>query len=113
MKAIDNFLVEATKQYGENAVITIDQAKQVLKDIKRAIGIGHLKQSGMVTGVGEYAQVKLKPINISKEDIVKEVQVNTPAPIVQVPQENMSVNLVMSSDIENLIPSSIIKPVFI
>ena len=49
MKAIDNFLVEATKQYGENAVITIDQAKQVLKDIKRAIGIGHIKQAGMVT----------------------------------------------------------------
>jgi len=105
MKAVENFIVEATNQFGSEAVITVDQAKQVLKDIKRSIGIGHLKQSGMVTGVGEYAQVKLKPISISKEDIVKEVQVNTPAPIVQVPQENMSVNLVMSSDIENLIPS--------
>ena len=105
MKAIENFIVEATNQFGSEAVITVDQAKQVLKAIKRSIGIGHLKQSGMVTGMGEFAQVKLKPINISKEDIVKEVQVNTPAPIVQVPQENMSVNLVMSSDIENLIPS--------
>ena len=38
MKAIDNFLVEATKQYGENATISIDQAKQVLKEIKK-----HLK----------------------------------------------------------------------
>ena len=63
MKAIDNFLVEATKQYGENAVITIDQAKQVLKEIKRAIGIGHIKQAGMVSGVGEFAQVKLKTVN--------------------------------------------------
>ena len=105
MKAVENFIVEATNQFGSEAVITVDQAKQVLKDIKRSIGIGHLKQSGMLTGMGEYAQVKLKPISISKEDIVKEVQVNTPAPIVQVPQENMSVNLVMSSDIENLIPS--------
>ena len=105
MKAVENFIVEATNQFGSEAVITVDQAKKVLKDIKRAIGIGHLKQSGMLTGMGEYAQVKLKPISISKEDIVKEVQVNTPAPIVQVPQENMSVNLVMSSDIENLIPS--------
>ena len=105
MKAIENFIVEATNQFGSEAVITVDQAKQVLKDIKRAIGIGHLKQSGMVTGMGEFAQVKLKPISISKKDTVKEVQVNIPAPVVQVPQESMSVNLVMSSDIENLVPS--------
>ena len=105
MKAIENFIVEATNQFGSEAVITVDQAKKVLKDIKRAIGIGHLKQSGMVTGMGEFAQVKLKPVGISKEDIVKEVQVNVPAPVVQVPQESMSVNLVMSSNIENLVPS--------
>ena len=105
MKAIENFIVEATNQFGSEAVITIDQAKKVLKDIKRSIGIGHLKQSGMLTGMGEYAQVKLKPVGISKKDIVKEVQVNIPAPVVQVPQENMSVNLVMSSNIENLVPS--------
>ena len=105
MKAIEEFLIEATKKYGSEAVITIDQAKQVLKDTKRAIGIGHLKQCGMVTGMGKYAQVKLKSVSVSKKDTVKEVQVNTPAPVVQVPQENMSVNLVMSSNIENLIPS--------
>ena len=105
MKAIEEFLIEATKKYGSEAVITIDQSKQVLKDTKRAIGIGHLKQCGMVTGMGKYAQVKLKSVSVSKKDTVKEVQVNTPAPVVQVPQENMSVNLVMSSNIENLIPS--------
>jgi len=105
MKAIENFIVEATNQFGSEAVITVDQAKKVLKDIKRAIGIGHLKQSGMLTGMGEFAQVKLKPVGISKKDIVKEVQVNVPAPVVQVPQESMSVNLVMSSNIENLVPS--------
>ena len=105
MKAIENFIVEATNQFGSEAVITVDQAKKVLKDIKRSIGIGHLKQSGMVTGMGEFAQIKLKPVGISKKDIVKEVQVNVPAPVVQVPQESMSVNLVMSSNIENLVPS--------
>jgi MoxR-like ATPase len=105
MKAIENFIVEATNQFGSEAVITVDQAKQVIKDIKRSIGIGHLKQSGMVTGMGEFAQIKLKPVGISKKDIVKEVQVNVPAPVVQVPQESMSVNLVMSSNIENLVPS--------
>ena len=104
MKAIEEFLIEATKKYGSEAVITIDQSKQVLKEIKRAIGIGHLKQSGMVTGIGEYAQVKLKSVDISKKDIVKDVQMNA---VVEKPavQENMSVNLVMSSNIENLIPS--------
>ena len=105
MKAIENFIVEATNQFGSEAVITVDQAKQVLKDIKRSIGIGHLKQSGMVTGMGEFAQVKLKPVGISKKDIVKTVQVNVPTPTPVVSQDNATVNLIMSSDIEDLVPS--------
>jgi len=107
MKAIDNFLVEATKQYGENAVITIDQAKQVLKDIKRAIGIGHIKQAGMVTGMGEFAQVKLKSVNaattdvavVTKKEVVKEI-------VKETSQDNSTVNLIMGSDIQNLVPSA-------
>jgi MoxR-like ATPase len=107
MKAIDNFLVEATKQYGENAVITIDQAKQVLKDIKRAIGIGHIKQAGMVSGMGEFAQVKLKSVNaaktdvavVTKKEVVKEV-------VKETSQDNSTVNLIMGSDIQNLVPSA-------
>ena len=65
MKAIDNFLVEATKQYGENATISIDQAKQVLKEIKRAIGLGHIRQAGMLVG----NKVKLKTVNVAKSDV--------------------------------------------
>ena len=102
MKAIDNFLVEATKQYGENATISIDQAKQVLKEIKRAIGLGHIRQAGMVVG----NEVKLKTINVSKTDVavvskkevVKEV-------VKETSQDNTTVNLVMGSDIQNLVPS--------
>ena len=102
MKAIDNFLVEATKQYGENATISIDQAQQVLKDIKRAIGIGHIRQAGMVVG----NEVKLKTVNVAKSDVsvvtkkevVKEVVEKTV-------QDNATVNLVMGSDIQNLVPS--------
>ena len=102
MKAIDNFLVEATKQYGENATISVDQAKQVLKEIKRAIGVGHLKQSGMLVG----KKVKLKTVNVSKTDVavvskkevVKEV-------VKETSQDNATVNLVMGSDIQNLVPS--------
>ena len=102
MKAIDNFLVEATKQYGENATISIDQAKQVLKDIKRAIGIGHIKQAGMVVD----NKVKLQTVNVantdvavvSKKEVVKEV-------VKETSQDNATVNLVMGSDIQNLVPS--------
>ena len=107
MKAIDNFLVEATKQYGENAVITIDQAKQVLKDIKRAIGIGHIKQSGMVTGMGEFAQVKLKTVNAAKTDIAVVTKKEVVKEIVkETSQDNSTVNLIMGSDIQNLVPSA-------
>ena len=102
MKAIDNFLVEATKQYGENATISIDQAKQVLKEIKRAIGIGHIKQAGLVVG----DEVKLKTVDaaktdvavVTKKEVVKEV-------VKETVQDNATVNLVMGSDIQNLVPS--------
>ena len=106
MKAIDNFLVEATKQYGENAVISVDQAKQVIKDIKRAIGIGHLKQSGMVTGMGEFAQVKLKSVNVAKTDVAVVTKKEVVKEIVkETSQDNSTVNLIMGSDIQNLVPS--------
>ena len=107
MKAIDNFLVEATKQYGENAVITIDQAKQVLKEIKRAIGIGHLKQSGMVTGMGEFAQVKLQSVNVAKTDVAVVTKKEVVKEVVkETSQDNSTVNLIMGSDIQNLVPSA-------
>ena len=103
MKAKEKFLIEATKQYGESAILTKSQVQDTLKSLGiMGFGFGHLVQAGMSAGNDK---IKLQSVDVSKEDIVKEVQVNTPAPIVQVPQENMSVNLVMSSDIENLIPS--------
>ena len=103
MKSIEKFLIEATKEYGSEAILTKEQVKEVCKTAgTNSFGFGHLVQAGMSAGKDK---IKLKVVDVSKEDIIKEVQVNTPAPIVQVPQENMSVNLVMSSDIENLIPS--------
>ena len=107
MKAIDNFLVEATKQYGENAVISVDQAKQVLKDIKRAIGIGHIKQAGMVTGMGEFAQVKLQSVNVAKTDVAVVTKKEVVKEVVkETSQDNSTVNLIMGSDIQNLVPSA-------
>ena len=102
MKAIDNFLVEATKQYGENATISIDQAKQVLKDIKRAIGIGHIKQAGMVVD----NKVKLKTVNVAKTDVAVVTKKEVVKEFVkETSQDNTTVNLVMGSDIQNLVPS--------
>ena len=102
MKAIDNFLVEATKQYGENATISIDQAQQVLKDIKRAIGIGHIRQAGMVVG----NEVKLKTVNVSKSDVAVVTKKEVVKEVVEkTVQDNATVNLVMGSDIQNLVPS--------
>ena len=102
MKAIDNFLVEATKQYGENATISVDQAKQVLKEIKRAIGVGHLKQSGMLVG----KKVKLKTVNVAKSDVAVITKKEVVKEVVkETAQDNATVNLVMGSDIQNLVPS--------
>ena len=102
MKAIDNFLVEATKQYGENATISIDQAQQVLKDIKRAIGIGHIRQAGMVVG----NKVKLKTVNVAKTDVAVVTKKEVVKEVVEkTVQDNTTVNLVMGSDIQNLVPS--------
>ena len=102
MKAIDNFLVEATKQYGENATISIDQAQQVLKDIKRAIGIGHIRQAGMVVG----NKVKLKTVNVAKTDVAVITKKEVVKEVVkETSQDNATVNLVMGSDIQNLVPS--------
>ena len=102
MKAIDNFLVEATKQYGENATISIDQAKQVLKEIKRAIGLGHIRQAGMVVG----NEVKLKTVNVAKSDVAVVTKKEVVKEVVkETSQDNTTVNLVMGSDIQNLVPS--------
>ena len=67
MKAIDNFLVEATKQYGENAVITIDQAKQVLKDIKIDNRADHFPNE--LSG-GEQQRVAIARALISETDLI-------------------------------------------
>jgi len=102
MKAIDNFLVEATKQYGENATISIDQAKQVLKEIKRAIGVGHIRQAGMLVG----NKVKLKTVNVAKTDVAVITKKEVVKEVVkETVQDNATVNLVMGSDIQNLVPS--------
>ena len=51
MKAKDNFLIEATKQFGENATIITKSQVQVLKSLGiMGFGYGHLDKSGMSAG---------------------------------------------------------------
>ena len=102
MKAKEKFLIEATKQYGDEAVITEEQAKQVLKEAGcNGYGLFQIKQGGM----GFNGKIKLKPIDVSKSDNINVVQTNIVNEVKEVAQDNASVNLMMSSDIENLVPS--------
>ena len=102
MKAKEKFLIEATKQYGNEAVITEEQAKQVLKKAGcNGYGLFQIKQGGM----GFNGKIKLKPIDVSKSDNINVVQTNVVNEVKEVAQDNASVNLMMSSDIENLVPS--------
>ena len=92
------FVDAAVAVYGEGAVLN---RKQIL-DVAEKNGLGNprwFRKNEYKVGYNQY-QLPNDEVRVSKE-IVKEVQVNVPAPA----QESMSVNLVMSSDIENLIPS--------
>ena len=104
MKAKEKFLIEATKQFGENAVITKSQVQDTLKSLGiMGFGFGHLVQAGMSAGNDK---IKLQSVDVSKTDVavvskkevVKEV-------VKETSQDNATVNLVMGSDIQNLVPS--------
>ena len=107
MKAKDKFLIEATKQYGENAVITKTQCQDIFKSLGiMGFGFGHLKQAGMVTGMGEFAQVKLQSVNVAKTDVAVVTKKEVVKEVVkETSQDNSTVNLIMGSDIQNLVPS--------
>ena len=103
MKAKEKFLIEATKQYGDEAVISVEQTKEILSCLGiSGFGIGHLVQAGMSVCNDK---IKLKPIDVSKSDNINVVQTNIVNEVKEVAQDNASVNLMMSSDIENLVPS--------
>ena len=103
MKAKDKFLIEATKIYGSESIITESEAREVLSNLGiSGFGIGHLKQAGMSVGNDK---IKLKPIDISESDNVNVVQTNVVNEVKEVAENNASVNFMMSSDIENLVPS--------
>tara|TARA_B100001109_G_scaffold224140_1_gene196915 strand:- start:86 stop:1273 length:1188 start_codon:yes stop_codon:yes gene_type:complete len=104
MKAKEKFLIEATKQYGENAVITKTQCQDVFKSLGiMGFGYGHLVQAGMSAGTDK---IKLQTVDASKSDIEVVTKKSVVKEVVkETSQNNATVNLMMGSDIQNLIPS--------
>ena len=92
------FVDAAVAVYGVGAVLN---RKQIL-EVAEKNGLGNprwFRKNEYKVGYNQY-QLPNGEVKVA-EEIVNKVQVNVPAPA----QESMSVNLVMSSDIENLIPS--------
>ena len=109
MKAIDAFKTEAMIQFGAGATISEESAKQVLKTIKRAIGLGHLRQSGMLTKKGLYQiPVSMETVKVKKPKTKKVSKpVPTPAPVVAEPVAQEAVMSLVATNMEtqNLVPS--------
>ena len=113
MKAVEQFKMEAIDQYGAGSIISEESAKKVLKTIGRAIGLGHLKQSGMLLESGEYqlpVSVESKTIATVKTFKPKTKKVSksvaTPAPVVEPVVEEAVVSLMATNiEMQNLVPS--------
>ena len=113
MKAMEQFKMEAIDQYGAGSIISEESAKKVLKTIGRAIGLGHLKQSGMLLESGEYqlpTSVESKTIATVKTFKPKTKKVSksvaTPAPVVEPVVEEAVVSLMATNiEMQNLVPS--------
>ena len=108
MKAIEQFKMEAIDQYGAGSIISEEAAKEICKAVGRTLGLGHLKQSGMLMKSGKY---KL-PTLVKSEKIfrpkIKKVSksVATPAPVVEPVVEEAVVSLMATNiEMQNLVPS--------
>ena len=104
MKAKEKFLIEATKQFGQNAVITKTQCQDIFKSLGiMGFGYGHLVQAGMSAGNDT---IKLQSVDVSKTDVAVVTKKEVVKEVVkETSQDNTTVNLVMGSDIQNLVPS--------
>ena len=94
----EKFLIEATKQYGEGGVLNRKQIKEIASSIGETDARWFRKTKYKVG----YNQYQLPTDN---SDNINVVQTNIVNEVKEVAQDNASVNLMMSSDIENLVPS--------
>ena len=113
MKAIEQFKMEAIDQYGAGSIISEEAAKKICKVVGRTLGLGHLKQSGMLLESGEYqlpVSVESKTIATVKTFKPKTKKVSksvaTPAPVVEPVVEEAVVSLMATNiEMQNLVPS--------
>ena len=97
MKAIENFIVEATNEFGGGATVTEDQVRSVVKKVGRSgFGLGHIKQSKLFQN-GKF----VLPTDVPTAP--KEVVV--PQTVVAEPTVQTTVNLVATNmETQNLVP---------
>ena len=98
MKAIENFIIEATNEFGGGSTITEDQAQTIVKRVGRSgFGLGQVKQSKMFVD-GKF----VLPTDIPT--VPKEIVV--PKQVVAEPTTQTTVNLVATNmETQNLVPS--------
>ena len=97
MKAIENFIVEATNEFGGGATVTEDQVRSVVKKVGRSgFGLGQIKQSKLFQN-GKF----VLPTDVPTAP--KEVVV--PQTVVAEPTVQTTVNLVATNmETQNLVP---------
>ena len=97
MKAIENFIVEATNEFGGGATVTEDQVRSVVKKVGRSgFGLGHIKQSKLFQN-GKFV-LPIDVPTVSKEVVV-------PQTVVAEPTVQTTVNLVATNmETQNLVP---------
>ena len=109
MKAIEEFKIEAMKQFGAGAVFSEESALLVCKKVGRTLGLGHLRQAGMLTKKGLYQiPVSMESVKVKKPKTKKVSKpVSTPAPVVAEPvaQEAVMSLVATNMEIQNLVPS--------
>ena len=110
---MEQFKMEAIEQYGAGSIISEEAAKKICKVVGRTLGLGHLKQSGMLLESGEYqlpVSVESKTIATVKtcKPKIKKVSKSgpTPAPVVEPVVEEAVVSLMATNiEMQNLVPS--------
>ena len=97
MKAIENFIVEATNEFGGGATVTEDQVRSVVKKVGRSgFGLGQIKQSKLFQN-GKFV-LPIDVPTVSKEVVV-------PQTVVAEPTVQTTVNLVATNmETLNLVP---------
>ena len=102
MKAIDNFILEATNEFGVGSTITEDQVRAIVKKVGRSgFGFGHIKQSNVFQNGKFVLPMNVPKQEVTPKEVVSTVQTSTPTNDA-VPT---AVNLVATNmDKQNLVP---------